>query len=159
MIYIECPEIYADVRPLPTGQVRLNRLPSVFLGGGITNCPNWQKYVVEQLADVPITLLNPRRANFPINDPSASDFQIRWERDHLEKADIIIFWFPSETLCPITLYELGFWTNSKKCLIVGTHPNYQRRTDVVIQTQLSRPTLEIFSSLDEIIRSLKKSFK
>ena len=81
-------------------------LPAVFLAGGITGCPGWQQEIVGRLHDLSVVLLNPRRANFPINDPTAAPQQIEWEHRH-PKADTIAFWFPCETLCPITLYELG----------------------------------------------------
>ena len=82
-------------------------LPAVFLAGGITACSGWQQEIVAHLHDLPVVILNPRRANFPIDDPTAAPQQIEWEHRHLRKADAIAFWFPCETLCPITLYELG----------------------------------------------------
>ena len=51
-------------------------LPTVFLAGGITGCVDWQKEIASRLRDLPLVLLNPRRANFPINDPSAASQQI-----------------------------------------------------------------------------------
>ena len=50
---------------------------SLFLGGGITNCPDWQKELIELLKDTPdLVMFNPRRANFPIHDPNAAEEQI-----------------------------------------------------------------------------------
>jgi hypothetical protein len=133
MNYVECPQTAATS-------------PSLFLAGGITGCPNWQAIVVEQLQDTPLTLFNPRRGQFPIHDPTASEVQIRWEYDHLRKADAILFWFPWETLCPIVLYELGAWSMTNKPLFVGVHPHYQRHRDVQIQTALVRPDVAIVYS-------------
>src|SRR5262249_48527274 len=104
-------------------------LPAIFLAGGITGCPNWQQEIVSLLGDLPVVLLNPRRANFPIDDPAAASQQIEWEHRHLRKADAILFWFPCETLCPITLYELGGWSmyrdhRGPRPLFVGVHPQY-----------------------------------
>lgn len=124
--------------------------PSVFLAGGITGCPNWQSVIVEQLRNTPLTLFNPRREQFPIHDLAASAFQIRWEHDHLRKADAILFWFPCETLCPIALYELGAWSMTNKPIFVGVHPQYQRHQDVQIQTALVRPDVEIVNSLEDL---------
>src|SRR3954464_2254024 len=84
--------------------------PSVFLAGGITDCPDWQTEMVELLADTELNVLNPRRANFPIKDPGAAEAQISWEHRYLRRAGMISFWFPKETLCPIVLYELGAWS-------------------------------------------------
>ena len=109
----------------------------VFLAGGITGCPDWQSDVVRYLEDVDVTVFNPRREDFPIGDPNAAMDQIKWEHDHLRKADAILFWFPCETLCPIVLYELGAWSMTTKPLIIGCHPDYKRIQDVNIQTMLA----------------------
>src|SRR5262245_52117185 len=92
---------------------------SLFLGGGISGCPDWQREIVTLLADTDLTLLNPRRAFFPIDDPSQAERQIEWEFRHLRLATAILFWFPRETLCPIALYELGAWSMTDKPLFVG----------------------------------------
>lgn len=54
----------------------------VFLAGGITGCPDWQAAVVRMVGDANVVLLNPRRENFPMDDPKASLDQILWEHDH-----------------------------------------------------------------------------
>ena len=41
MKYIECPQVYK----------KQGRELSVFLAGGITNCPNWQASLVKLLKD------------------------------------------------------------------------------------------------------------
>jgi len=128
---------------------------SVFLAGGISGCYDWQADVSQMLAETSLVVLNPRRANFPINDPSQSQLQIQWEHEHLRKASAILFWFPPETLCPITLYELGTWSNSQKPIFIGVHPNYQRRIDVEIQTRLIRPDIIIVYSIPHLVDQLK----
>lgn len=146
MRYIEAPENYR----LTMG------CKSIFLAGGITGCPDWQKDVVAQLHDVErLDVLNPRRANFPIHDPSAAEKQIEWEFNHLRKATAILFWFPCETLCPIVLYELGAHSMTSKQLFVGTHPDYPRRQDVEIQTRLMRSDLQIHHSLEDLTKEVR----
>jgi hypothetical protein len=127
---------------------------SIFLAGGITGCPDWQREMVGLLQDTDLVLLNPRRANFPIHDPDAAREQITWEQAHLWKADAILFWFPCETLCPITLYELGAWSLSNKSIFIGAHSDYARRQDIEIQTDLQRPGMEIVYSLEELSRQV-----
>jgi len=134
--YIESPETY-----------RVKGEKSLFLAGGITNCPDWQWRMKIALKDTVIVLLNPRREDFPIGDPSAAEAQIKWEYEHLRKASMILFWFPKETLCPIVLYELGAWSMTSKILFVGVHPNYKRKQDVEIQTKLARPEVQIVYDL------------
>ena len=133
--------------------------PSVFLAGGITSCPDWQKILIEKITNrfgnIDLTLYNPRRENFPIYDPSAMNEQVEWEYNHLKKSDIIVFWFSGGSLNPIVLYELGLWGNSgSRQIIVGVDPNYQRKQDVVLQTKLARPDVTVVDSLDDIVHSL-----
>jgi hypothetical protein len=133
---------------------------TIFLAGGITSCPDWQAELIEKIRSkygyLDITLLNPRRKNFPIHDPNASEEQIKWEYDHLKKSDIIIFWFSEGSLNPIVLYELGMWGNSgTRKIIVGCDPNYQRIQDVAIQTKLARPDITVLDSLDAIVDELR----
>ena len=110
---------------------------SLFLAGGITGCPDWQAEMVEKLSDTDLTLLNPRRKDFPVDDPNAAKEQITWEWHHLDKAKAISFWFAKETVQPITLLELGKWlSHGLKKLFIGIHPEYSRRQDVEIQTKL-----------------------
>lgn len=91
------------------------------------------------LKDTDLTILNPRRKHFPMDDPNAAASQIVWEHKHLDIAKSIMFWFSPETLCPITLFEYGKWIVSGKRLFVGCHPDYARLIDVKIQTALVRP--------------------
>jgi hypothetical protein len=122
------------------------RGPSLFLAGGISGTLDWQADVVARLADLPLVLLNPRRRDFPINDPTAAPAQIEWEFHHLKRATAVLFWFPPETLCPIALYELGGRSLVRQQpLFVGTHPDYQRRLDVEVQLRLARPDVAVVS--------------
>ena len=125
----------------------------LFLAGGITNCPDWQSVVIEGLKDMRgVTIYNPRRKNFPMNDPKAAEAQIAWEFNQLANADVILFWFSKGSLNPIVLYELGMWGNSSNIpMVVGCDKGYERTQDVIIQTQLARPDVEIFDDLDDVI--------
>jgi hypothetical protein len=99
---------------------------------------------VNRLAGLPLVLLNPRRRNFPIDDPTAAGAQIAWEFRHLRRATAVLFWFPPETLCPIALFELGGRVMvSHQPLFVGTDPRYARRADVEIQLRLARPEVRV----------------
>lgn len=148
MQYVEALDKY---RPGP--------LPAVFLAGGITGCPDWQREAVALLGDEPVALLNPRRANFPIGDPAAGPRQIEWEHRHLRAADAVVFWFPRETLCPITLYELGAWSMTRKPLFVGAHPDYPRRTDVEVQTRLARPDVAVVANVAELAEQVRRRLR
>jgi hypothetical protein len=127
---------------------------SLFLAGGITGCPDWQQEILQKLSSTDLVIFNPRRRRFPMHDPSAAKAQIKWEADHLRLTDQILFWYPCETLCPIALYELGAWSMSDKPLFVGTHPDYQRRLDIEIQTKIVRPDINIVYSLLDLAEQI-----
>lgn len=126
----------------------------IFLAGGITNCPNWQSIVIEALKNKRCVLINPRRDNWNINDSTLEKKQIEWEHFHLNGSTQIIFWFPKETLCPITLFELGKHLKEEVKLYIGCHPEYARKNDVRIQTQLERPNQIIHESLDDLLKEV-----
>ncbi|MBM3983595.1 MAG: hypothetical protein FJ304_25660 [Planctomycetes bacterium] len=132
MTYIEAPNEYDGPGP------------SVFLAGGISGTFDWQADVAARLADLPLVVLNPRRRDFPMNDPGAAPAQIEWEYRYLRRATAVLFWFPPETLCPIALYELGGRALVREQpLFVGTHPDYARRLDVEIQLKIARPEVTV----------------
>lgn len=147
MKYIEAPAEY------------LGSERGLFLAGGITGCLDWQSELTDLLQNEEIVLLNPRRTNFPIHDKNAAKEQIEWEHTYLQKADAVSFWFPKETLCPITLYELGVQVMKHKPLFIGVHPEYERRVDVEIQTKLERPELEIVYDLNSLSKKIKEWVK
>ena len=131
---------------------------SLFLAGSITDCPDWQSEVIHEIKDIEnLSVYNPRRKNFPINDPNAAEKQITWEYLHLSTADIISFWFDKNSLGPICLYELGFHANSKDDIniIIGIDPEYKRRQDVEIQTKLIKPKTKFVYSIDDLITEIK----
>jgi len=146
MKYIEAPEEYV----YQNGDGYCH-----FLAGGITGCPDWQTEAIEMLKDSNLVIFSPRRKVYSHDTQSAID-QITWEHNHLRKAHAIIFWFPWETLCPISLYEFGAWSMTTKPLYVGVHPDYPRKLDVEIQTKLVRPHLTIFNSLENLIEQVLK---
>jgi hypothetical protein len=93
MVYVEAPHVTGKSTQI-----------SIFLAGGIQNCPDHQTQLMDLIKTLDITVYNPRRKNFPIKNPSAAQEQITWEFDHLRKATIISFWFCKETLQPIVLF-------------------------------------------------------
>ena len=120
----------------------------VFLAGGITNCATWQQEVIDllnkdeaQLEN--LVIFNPRRENFPINDPCAAYEQIKWEYKMLEQCDIFSMYFSAgESDQPICMYELGrnilrmqmrFPADWEKRIIISVEDEYKRKQDVFIQ--------------------------
>jgi len=131
---------------------------NLFLAGGISNCPDWQAAAVNLLTEVDGTALNPRRSE-AFTEEIAGE-QITWEYEALHLTKAIIFWFPAETLCPITLFELGVFTQRKGIpVFVGTHPDYQRRFDVIKQLSLARPEIKVVDSVEELVNQYVDSLR
>ena len=127
----------------------------VFLAGGITNCANWQKEVIQTLYKEVrgickpdcLVVFNPRRENFPIHDPNAAQEQIEWEFKYLEMSDIFSMYFCSGISDqPICMYELGRhlhrisskigWSFADHAIIT-VEDGYKRYADVLIQSRLA----------------------
>lgn len=146
--------------------------PTVFLGGGITGCDDWQSKVCECFDDSNnITVFNPRRENFNVLDRLATVQQIDWEFSKLEKCDIFSMYFcNSDSVQPICLYELGrnvvriqnrFPTTWQRRIIINVEEGYKRTQDVIIQMAYAMPGVFVNSTATpeiharQILRSLE----
>lgn len=114
----------------------------IFLAGGISNCPVWQDEIIKFINIEKYDLINPRRRNDFESYGDIAAEQIAWEHNAFKHINACIFWFPSETLCPITLLELGKQLsyvgqeNIKRPLIIGWDPEYKRSFDLSQQIML-----------------------
>ena len=102
---------------------------SVFLAGTIDNgnSLNWQDKTIIELINLGVKNLevfNPRREHWNPN-PTKEEMenQIKWEQDHLDKADVIAIVLLDDSKSPISLLELGLYAKSNK-LIVFCTPNF-----------------------------------
>lgn len=136
--------------------------PAIFLAGGITNCSDWQTDLIKILEEKNYpyaTIFNPRRAQWP-EAADALKEQIQWEFMFLWKSQILVFWFSKETLCPITLYELGTHLTRFRLLAadnpnrpricIGVDPEYKRKADLEIQRGFLAPDVPMVDSLDKL---------
>lgn len=127
----------------------LNGKTACFLAGGITNCRNWQIEVINLLKDYEknmdlsdLVIFNPRRDNFPSDDPNSSKEQIKWEFDALSKSDIFSMYFVGETEStqPICFYELGKDLGLRfpnfENVVITSEPSFLRNIDVREQVSL-----------------------
>ena len=148
MIHIQCPKEWDGHNP-EGGR-------SLFLGGGISGTKLWQPELLDLLADTNLVILNPRREVYPKWDDVTAREQIKWEFTHLKMCGMRMFWFPPETLCPITLFELGKWCEQWEPLFVGCDPEYKRKSDVEIQLELARPNdCKVSESLEGLASRIK----
>lgn len=142
--------------------LRINQF-SIFLAGSIEQdkAERWQDRVIEKLSDLPITILNPRRAEWDasweqkIENPQFNE-QVNWELDALEKADKIMLYFDLNSKSPISLLELGLFAKSGKMLVCCPEGFWRKgNVDIVCQ----RFGIEQFESLEQLIFELKKSIQ
>ncbi len=156
-LYLEAPKYHIP------GELKFSE-KLIFLGGSISGAFDWQKDVAGKLIPY-FNVANPRRNDYIWSD-SEERTQITWEHFYLNQATILLFHFRFETLAPITLFEFGKhlglaqYTPWKK-IYVCIHPEYKRKNDVIIQTELENPELakKISFDLDKTIELIIKENK
>ena len=150
-----------EIKPLANWVIEPNEL-SLFVAGGISDCPDWQKDFLKILSGYKeldnVIAFNPRRDNFDTSDTMNTVKQIQWEHKHLSKANVVSFWFPKETLCPITLFELGDMAYSGKRICVGVDTKYARKIDVIEQLALVDKSIEVVYTLADLAEQVREAF-
>lgn len=147
---------------------RLNIEPAVktiFLAGSIEmgKAELWQDIIAESLADIDVVIYNPRRDDWDSSwkqDPKpGTKFheQVTWELDHIEKADLVVFYFDPKTQSPVTLMELGVCLNLNKPILVCCPDGYFRKGNVVITAK--RHNVEVLNDLKSLITKTKEFLK
>lgn len=132
----------------------------VFLAGSIDMgaAIDWQAMIEQELDRPDVAIFNPRRDDWDsswtqdIANPSFKG-QVDWELDHLDRADLILFFFDPAGKAPITLLELGLHAASGKCL-VGCPPGFWRRGNV--QIVCDRFGIPLLDSLDDLIAAVRQ---
>ncbi len=112
--------------------------PAVFLAGSIAmgQAAPWQAELERALADLSITILNPRRDDWDASWPQRADHpqfrgQVEWELAAQERADLIAMYFAPDTQAPITLLELGLFARGGR-LVVCCPGGFWRKGNVDI---------------------------
>jgi hypothetical protein len=132
---------------------------SLFIAGGISNCPDWQFQFINLLKSTRLVVYNPRRSDFDVSKKEESVRQIEWEHHMLLASSAVSFWFPKETLCSITLFELGKMASKHGQIFVGVHPDYARKQDVEVQMRLMRPHVRVVYNIDDLATQVKDWWK
>ena len=105
---------------------------SVFLAGTIDDgsSKNWQNEVISEInsnISLPyLTIYNPRRDNWDKNVTEEEQMkQIDWEQKYLKESDLIIMVLLDNSKSPISLMELGQYSNSGKLVVCCTEKFYR----------------------------------
>ena len=153
MIEIKAPE-YSNVD---------SNLQSFFLAGSIEmgKAEPWQERLVKEFSNSDIVFYNPRRPDWDSSwkqDPTpGTQFyeQVTWELNHIEKSDLVVFYFDPKTQSPITLLELGYVLGRRdKDLIVCCPDGYFRKGNVVITC--AREGVDVLNSFEELVIAMKE---
>lgn len=150
------PSVTFELKPRESVPVDdMSGFTKVFLAGTIDmgNSVDWQaetKAWFEQRQGRYI-LFNPRRGSWNGGANGEMEYQVNWELEHLEQADIILMNILGSSKSPITLLEMGLHARSGK-LYVACEPSYYRYDNVRITC--SYYGIPLYSSLDELLEAL-----
>lgn len=107
-------------------------------------------------------ILNPRRDNWKelgiqdINNPEFKK-QVEWELNAQEDADIIGFYFDPKTKSPISLLELGLFSQKNKFIAVCCPKGFWRKGNVDIVCKKYR--IKEFENFTNWINAIQKYLK
>ena len=134
---------------------------SIFLAGTIDNGDSidWQKKLIEKFKDTDIKIYNPRCKHWNKNATKEDlEYQIKWEQDKLDDADLIIMVLSDNSKSPISLLELGLYATSKKILVFCTDKFYRFDNVRLTCEQYDIPLFTntninyIFNKINELIK-------
>ena len=101
----------------------------IFLAGTIDmgNSRDWQTELHDRFSKMNgrYILFNPRQEHWDASRPGEMDYQVRWELDHLEEADIIIMYILGTSKSPISLLEMGLHAKGDKMYVICEEDFYR----------------------------------
>lgn len=136
----------------------------IFLAGSIEmgKAEDWQAMIPELFKDRQnLTFFNPRRDDWDSSWEQKEsnpqfNYQVNWELNHLDKADIIFMYFSPETTSPISLLELGLYANLEKLIVCCPNDFYRKgNVDIVC----SRFNIPVYNTMEAAIGRLRSELK
>lgn len=126
----------------------------IFLAGTIDmgNSRDWQMELYDKFSsmDGRYVLFNPRQEHWDASRPGEMDYQVRWELDHLEQADMIVMYILGTSKSPISLLEMGLHARGGKMHVV-CEPDFYRYDNVRITCDYYG--VPLYGSIDEFMAS------
>ena len=127
----------------------------IFLAGTIDmgNSRDWQKEIYERFSEMDgrYILFNPRQEHLDATRPGEMDYQVRWELDHLEEADMIIMYILGSSKSPISLLEMGLHAKDAKMTVI-CEPDFYRYDNVRITCDYYN--VPLYNGLDSFLSTL-----
>ncbi|TBU37525.1 hypothetical protein BD309DRAFT_973900 [Dichomitus squalens] len=142
------------------------RGPTVFLAGSIeqNTAVAWQNEFIRRLDGIDCTIFNPRRRKWNPNlTQSELDLiftqQVEWELACQEKADVIAMFFDPWTKSPITLLELGIFSQAvgkdgqRKLIVYCPKPFWRQGNVQIVCKEYGIPRAKTFDHLVDSVKA------
>ena len=127
-----------------------NSFIKIFLAGTIDmgNSIDWQTMLYEEFQTMEgrYILFNPRQENWDASRPGEMEYQVNWELEHLEEADMIIMYILGSSKSPISLLEMGLHARSGKMYVICEEDFYRYDN---VRITCSFYDIPLFTSMDE----------
>jgi hypothetical protein len=135
---------------------------SVFLAGTIemNKATKWQGKMVEQLKDLPVAILNPRRDDWDPSwgqtpDDARFNEQVKWELDGLDRVDVVALYFEAGTISPICLQEHGYLAGTRaEDVVVCCPEDFWRHGNVEMLSE--RLGMKLVRTYGEMVSEVRK---
>lgn len=133
--------------------------PVVFLAGAIDmgKAADWQKEVIESLADIPCVALNPRRKDWvsswkqEIGNEKFRE-QVEWELKGLEQANLIALCFTKESKAPISFLEMGLHISEGRMIVHCPEGFYRKGNVDIVCARYGVPVLQDFEDFKREVK-------
>jgi hypothetical protein len=151
---------------VPPARQDTSGAPSIFLGGSITGAWDWQSLAIRLLRDNGFEgwIFNPRREKAFSEEPGIWEEQVDWEREHLEKATVILFWLPAGADALTSRWEIAEFAAKGNMLVVGIEDGVRRKKYIryVLSREYKKNAM-ILDTLEEVCvvaaRNANRNFK
>ena len=124
----------------------------VFLAGTIDmgNSVDWQTLIAKRFESFgwKWLLFNPRQEHWDASRPGEMDYQVNWELEHLEAADLIIMNFMEKSKSPISLLEMGLFARSGKMYVVCPTGFYRYDN---VRITCARYGVPLYNTLEQLL--------
>lgn len=132
----------------------------VFLAGTIDmgNSTDWQTQLGKRFEALggKWLLFNPRQQHWDASKAGEMDYQVNWELEHLEAADLIIMNIAEKSKSPVSLLELGIFARSGKMYVVCPRGFYRYDN---VRITCARYGVPLYDTLDRLFHEKIKPQK
>lgn len=135
----------------------------IFLAGSIEmgKAEDWQTKLTNVITSLgkDVTIYNPRRDDWDSSweqkiENDCFYEQVRWELQALDDADLIVMYFDTNTMSPISLLELGLHAKSNNLVVCCPDGFYRKGNVDIVCDRYHIPVVNTWEGLVEKVRVL-----